>query len=256
MTKKNQNVTVVDQSTALANPEVKSVINLNMNQNDVVDIAIQERLSTLEEQVKISEKKLKEKAEERDVLIATLLEEYGKKALNKEKGYKSFHKIVKDEGLEIHKNHNNKEVYIEHYDTIECKPYKEYNFDDRYNDVKKPVTHAKRYMQMTTPSIQVPHTLRVDLHANGFGFNIQWSSRDVKVNDGFKKKYQEKVSKVTNELADLQTENYDLKLEALEYEHGEKKIKALVLKKSLSKSKEGQAILAMLQDATQIKLLS
>jgi len=253
MSKKNQNVALV-QSQALANPEVKSVINLNMNQNDVVDIAIQERLSVLEEQIKVSDAKLKEKAAENNALIKSLIDGYTKKVLDKNKGYNSFYRIIKSEGLEL--SNNGGEGSIMGYDNVVGKEYKNYNFDDRYNETKKPVTHAKKYMTLTKVNIMVPTSLSVGLNAHGFGFSISWNSNSISVTDAFKKKYQEKVLEAANELADLQTAHYDLRLEALEYEHGEKKIKALVLKKSLSKSKEGQAILAMLQDATQIKLLS
>ena len=254
MSKKKANAPVLVESTALANPEVKSVINLNMNQNDVVDIAIQERLSILEEQIKVSEIKLKEKAAENNALIKSLIDGYTKKVLGKDKGYNSFYRIIKSEGLEL--SNNGGEGSIMGYNNVAGKEYKNYNFDDKYNNPKSPLTHAKKYMTLTKVNIIVPTSLSVGLNARGFGFSISWNSNSIPVTDAFKKKYQEKVLEAANELADLQSENYDLKLEHLEYEHGEKKIKALVLKKSLSKSKEGQAILAMLQDATQIKLLS
>ena len=48
---------------------------------------------------------------------------------------------------------------------------------------------------------------------------------------------------------------YDTQAEYLEYKYNDKKIKAKVVKESLSRTEEGRGILSLLQSATNVKLL-
>ena len=261
------------REVALANPQVSNSINLNMNQNDVIDIAIQEQLGILEVQIKQAEDLEKQKTEEFHAAIATLQDGFVKKYTAKNKGFQHFERLIKSEGLKIVRKVNvDKEEldYDDQGDLImpkgmaavhDYKPkhlaeYKWFNFHDQYNDRKDPVKAAKRGVRPQVLELRVPTMLKLALEAKGDdGLDIYWESAEIATTDEFRENMIKIMTLLAKELADIKTQVYELNLKYLEYENGDKKIKAQVLKKSLSKSEEGRGILRMLQDATNIKML-
>lgn len=265
---------VVTKEVALSNPQVSNSINLNMNQNDVIDIAIQEQLGILELEMKRVETLQKEKLKEYQDTQSSLLDDFAKKFALKNKGYQKFSELVEAGKLKVKRKMANDDsdvdydendqlivpagfAYASNYTSKYVASYKDYNFNDQYRDYKHPVQHAKRNVRDSNIELKIPKEIQLNIQASDdHGFTMSWASGEMPTTVEFRQAFERKMTPLAKELATLLTQVYDLNLKYLEYEHGDKKIKALVLKKSLSKSEEGRGILKMLQDATNIKMLS
>ena len=234
----------------LANVEVNNSINLTLNQNDLIDLAITEQVERLETQIELVEKELKTINSDIENIKENFLSEL--LLTIKNDTYAEAVKVNEILGLDLNKllkvrwnQQQTSDMIIGEYKSI----------PDISNNTADKITSFKRNSHETTfykfnikgGSIEVNSTSK-----NGIGMYFSFKFELSKSESSKLNKQFEPLNKKWYQLL---LQNYDLNLELINYKYGEKKIKAKVVKAALSKSKEGKEILLMLERATNVKLL-
>lgn len=231
---------------------VTNSISMSLNQNDLIELAIQEKMSQIEpvmydleqdiirvtsemnktmlEQAKLEvSKKLKSLASYKDI-------EATAKAVNKLVEY-SY-------SIEHHYHASDKKNLIGEYKEISLSTVQEY---------KDPYSYAKFHYSTSTAFKLFIQTVTVTgVITFPSGVKVTMSEKIYDINS---LKYIELQVTYQKMLCRLRTKLFDTKMEYLEFKYGEKRIKAKLVRASLSKSSDGQAILDMLSKATNVKLL-
>lgn len=243
----------------LAEPEVSSGIKMDISHNDLVDVAIQTNLENLEAE----EKDLRESLERLDESYNTFTKSFLDKAI--EEGKIIFMKMLKKlditrEDLMVYENPRFRGEKLKY---IEFPFYKEIDMlhMERYYSRKKNITlkdfdeESKRCRNKSCP-IGYGEELSVSFKVDQKTFWITSQPILLKIS----KKEQDLFVKTSTEYAEAfsgkKQRIWEIQREKLDYQVNEKKIKARVIKMSLSKTEEGKNILNLLQSATNVKLLN
>lgn len=243
--------------------EVSNNINLNLSQNDLIDLAIQEHLEKLEAKIKVLKT---ERDDIRDKIHNTereFAEKIAKEILKDDPDYSKFLKALKILDLKItYPTQEEKKQGYHRYD-----PYRlssgcnasdlqgsvlVYDDNQHYTNLSH-VTRSAREVQFY---LKHYHTLTIEINEGKRqdGITLQfYDTIALKPENTIELRRQmhsleKREFEVAKELSDTQREFY-------EYTFGEKKVKAKIVKASLQRSAEGQAILGMLQGATGVKLI-
>lgn len=241
----------MSEKHALQNVEVSNSINLSLNQNDLIDLAISEQVEKLEAQIELKEKELEEVKSGTDVIKDKFLTQMLSKINSKQ--YKEFSKVAEMLGIDISKSMNARW----HQDNSDRNvlgsfirvPEINSNASDKIASFKRNGREEIFYKYNIdsvglTANIHSPNNLSI-----GFYEEVTLSSAD-------KSKLNKELEVLNKRWYQILVDLYNLNLELVNYKYGEKRIKAKFVKAALSKSKEGQDILAMLGKATNVKLLS
>ena len=236
--------------------EVSNNINLNLNQNDLIDLAIQEHLEVLEGKIKAVREEIIAKQNLSKELEATAAKDIAKILLKKNASYNKLLELlpILDIKADVMDRNNN-----EHYP-----PYRLYasnnldnypgEFSYYYNDEYTSLSQATRNIGKGTMYGNNFTSLTVDLRYTTDGLNLGFS-KTIPLASKDTKELCKVLEPLENRIFELHKLKFDLQTEYFQYFFGEKRIKAKIVKASLKKTAEGQAILGMLQGATGVKLI-
>ena len=239
--------------------EVSNNINLNLNQNDLIDLAIQEHLEVLEGKLKAVKEEMKAKHEEVEELKKQSAKAVAKKVLAKDLSYSKLTELfailgVKSEGEDsmdsnAHGHYPPYQLYSNNTQENYIGEFSHYYHED-YTTLAASTKNISKGTWYRNSFTQVS----VDLRYNNDGLNVNFHKTLI-----LDPKDTKDLCKVLEPLElrmyELHKLKFDLQKEFLEYTFGEKRIKAKIVKASLKKTAEGQAILGMLQGATGVKLI-
>lgn len=239
--------------------EVSNNINLNLNQNDLIDLAIQEHLEVLEGKLKAVKEEMKAKHEEVEELKKQAAKTIAKKVLAKDLSYNKLTELFDVLGLKPEGEDEDLFSSNRHYPPYRLTPrcnqedligkYSEYNSDDYAN-----LSQATRNIHEGSMYRNIFHSVEVDLRYNKDAINLSYY-KSTKITQADTKELCKKIDPIELRIYELKKQKFDLQKEFFEYTFGEKRVKAKIVKASLNKTAEGQAILGMLQGATGVKLI-
>ena len=239
----------------LAKTEITSNINMNLNQNDVIEVAIQEYLSVLEPKLIAADEAYKAALDTWQEKNSEFTQEICK-GVGGGKVVTDFLELCKRYKMEanfgVQANKSAKRSPIVTY------PKGDMGYAESY---KEPLSQFRRNtrnqdMWLNSPDTIVSLTGNSANDADGPELRFQLSNLSLKISKTKAENFIQKITPFYKAIGEAGKALYDLQVEYLEYKHNDKKIKAKVVKESLSRSKEGRAILGLLQDATKVKLLS
>jgi len=242
MGKQKHNVTVLN------NHAVTNTIELSLNQNDLVEMAITEQVQLLEQALDQNKQAIAMAKEAYEKARDHISSEIALKKVENDESYKSFERFRKILGIEPHisfraQSYNNKVVgsYVK---------------GDMMNAEggKDPVRYFKQYAHEHSWGEEQPKTITITLSIQSNGLSLGYTN-DVALTKRETEMFSNKLRKLNEKWLHVTRERYNIQLEYLSYKYGEKKIKSSIVKKSLQKTPEGLKILEMLQSATNIKLL-
>lgn len=238
--------------------EVSNNINMNLNQNDLIDLAIQEHLEVLEGKIKAVKDEIAEKTKLTEKLKIDTAKGIAQKLLKKEVNYTKVVELftmlgVNPDGDEefgsngyryqpyILYSHNTPEGFIGEFSYYSQEEYA--SLPQATRDIRKSSWYRNEFIQV-----------QVDLRYGINGLSINYNTR-LSLDSKDTKELCKILEPLENRLFELHKLKFDLQKEFFEYTFGEKRVKAKIVKASLKKTAEGQAILAMLQGATGVKLI-
>jgi hypothetical protein len=238
---------------ALSTANVSNNINLNLNQNDLIEMAIQEKLSLLEDHIATLETKIKEEWVLQDLIRKNLLHTIKTTILKKDKKYQSFLSKVKLLKMDIKES----DLYVQSGNKYEC-TYEYKTFESgRAEQYKNPFSYIDYARRTNTGYYDSISSIKISCMAVDEKSNLKldYQVPTITLSKAVCDNYFTKLKSNTDIIVKLQNELANLKEEHFSYLYSEKKIKSQIIKKSLSKSPEGKAILQMLAEASNIKFL-
>ena len=237
--------------------EVSNNINLNLNQNDLIDLAIQEHLEVLEGKLKVVKEEISEKIKINQKLKADAAKGIAQKLLKKDSEYAKTIDLFKTLGVSMNGHDENSKGY-------RYTPYELYNrnstegFIGAYSyygqEEYSTLSQATRDVRKGSWYKNEFSHVQVKLNYSNNGLTINYST-SVTVESKDTKELCKVLDPLENRLFELYKLKFDLQKEFFEYTFGEKRVKAKIVKASLKKTAEGQAILGMLQGVTGVKLI-
>lgn len=241
---------------ALQDAEVKHSINMNLTHDDIIDLAIQSQIEKLEPVLEAATNLRNEAKENIEKTRSEYIKSIIDKNINKHPKIKAFYALAKynksDEPvLKIHSNDTAGQRELLATDHFRYSP----NWDGihQYN---KPLVEFKRRTEKKKEYEHVYENIGVSISADVSGFLLKTSENImISMTESEFKTCLKIMKKAINEYAMAEDNLWELRLQMLELMYDEKKVKARVVKASLSKSKQGQSILDLLNEASTTKLL-
>lgn len=249
--------------------ELSSRINLNLNQDDLIQMVIEERSSHLEEQINLKEEE-----------ITKLISDYKQKLLEFSKTMLKFedteiYKRFKAIANEMNSSVNISTPYIKTYNEFSITKdneesnmiiYKNNSYHNNWKEAeesKQPISQFSRYSNKYCLEPISLSEIKYELSAsergpeNSCNCNIILSTElRHTLNDNEKLQINEFITSFLQVLAKCKNDSWNLKKSYFDIKYGAGKLKAQITKASLQKSSNGQALLTMLEQATNIKFLS
>lgn len=245
-------------SIIVKEPEVSGNINMNLSHNDVIDVAIQTQLELLEPQEESLRKELKELDSElesmQEKIILKLIEKSKDSSMIK-KFKTTVQSLTKDLFEDIVKIDSARaDRYGEAVHSPEFMKFNHSGYDPE--DYKAPLQFFKRRSHPERIKRNLPDVITFDMSVIIDGIKLKpVDSFKFALSEKEKSDYKTKLQKVMDKKADMENKHWNITKEILELKYDEKKIKARVVKQSLSKTTQGKSILSLLESATNIKLL-
>jgi len=238
------------QLTIVDKVNVSNNINMNLNQNDLVELAIEEKVEQLSISISNIELLIVENNKKCQDALAKLKLDIVTKTLSKMKDYTQVFTIATELKLDIKQDvnisldtYNDKRVLIGSYNVVDL---------DNVQQYKDPVSYAKRNHSTSTRHVNIAEGLTVSLKACEGNLSLDYKTK-ISITQ---KQYSDVVTPFLKQEVALGKSLFDLKMEYLNYRYGEKRIKAQITKAALRNTSEGKNILAMLEKATNVKLLN
>jgi phosphoribosylformylglycinamidine (FGAM) synthase PurS component len=243
-----------NNETALESVNVNNNITLNLNQNDLIELAIQEKLGLLEPAIQTLETSIQEVGTKHVETVREIITKFIMKKVKSSDIYKDldliaklFNTFVKVDisWSNVYNDTSIKNNIVGKYNEISLSTVEEY---------KDPFAYAKRnaynreYRVLELDTITVTLSLQ---HNTSLNLNQKIVFNDVNT----PKEYLNECINYGKNVVKMYDDLYNLKMSYLEYKYGEKRIKSKLVKASLSKSSEGKAILDMLSQATNVKFI-
>lgn len=244
-----------NNETALEKANVNNNISLNLNQNDLIELAIQEKLSLLEPAIQVLENNIEELSIKHVETVNDIVARFIMKKVKSSEVYKELSLIAElfKTSVKIHVTwstvYNDQSItnnIIGKYQEVSLSTVEEY---------KDPFAYAKRNSSDRTYRVLDLNTITVTLSLySNTSLNL---NQKIVFNDiNTPKEYLNESINYGKNIVKMYNDLYNLKMSYLEYKYGEKRIKSKLVKASLSKSVEGKAILDMLSQATNVKFLA
>jgi len=238
---------------ALANPHVASNISLNLNQNDMIEVVIEHKLEELGARLELEDKAIADIKKRKSDFYDSLKVRMTKRIGAEREDLKKFHKIAKQLGLKIkEESHVNVITYGEKTKEVGSYNYTDIDHCEKYKD---PHNYAKRNASSAVLTLQPLDTLYIKLEGSAGELSLKYKSEAVEPTAEESEEHDKFMMAILKEELKLRKEHYLTCMEYLEFKYGERRIKAKIVKASLSKSDEGRGILKMLESATNIKLI-
>lgn len=256
MSKKSTKKTEV----VVAEPEIHNNINMNLTHADVIDVAIQTQLEILEPQLDTLQKAFRDCTKQLEDLQAQVMAKAIERAGSSTVG-KTFLNLIKmiSKGLDMPEPEyqvtnkyfmgNQEKLTSREVDAIDsCTHIEEY---------KSPLAQFKRYSRRQKMEWNIADVISFNLNARFGEISLGTHNQQCKVQltETELKNWKKMVQAILDTQADICQKLYDTQKEILELKYDEKKVKARVVKMSLSKTEQGRNILNLLQSATSVKLL-
>lgn len=250
MSKKETNKVTVEE------PSVRNDISMNLTHNDVIDVAIQSQLDILEPQLNELTNQMRNVEKELERLEDDMLNKYVKISHPK---VKEFEKVVnainKTTGYKLEIAFVNK-TYGRSGEELKSKAHFYCTHD--VENYKNPIAMYKKHTRTEHMYWRFCTNISFQFRASNNNIAVESNTEPVIVNFSNKDcdKLKTNIEKNINLYAELANAKYELYKQILELKYNEKKVKARVVKASLSKTEQGRNILGLLEEATRIKLLS
>ena len=243
----------------IAEPAVQNGINMNLTHSDVIDVAVQTQLEILEPQLERlieQEHDIKNqlKATE-DVVINKVLEKAEISSIGKE-FLDTIKTLEKSTGKEIKWDIVN-QSYNGKYETLSSPEYDAYDYQDP-EEYRSPLSYFKRNSKKKCYNWNLSNSILFDLRATIGSLTLKTDHRKAQINipNADYQKWKKDTQAILDQKAKVSQEKYNIWKQILELKYDEKKVKARVVKMSLSKTAQGRNILNLLESATNVKLLS
>lgn len=242
----------MSETNKLTTPAVQSNISLNLNQNDLIELAIQTKL---EEQELLLEN-LKQQINDKRKELEELNQDYNKsihQLVLKLKDVQYFMNTAeKIFSSKVEPHFTNDKYPVT--ETLVSKTFLSHESVRNCEDHKNPVQYFKRYIHNSTFTT---HLYKDVFYSIGLEKNNIYMSYKVKfiVPKALNDKYRQKFVKQLEEIANVEqaySESYE---SYLNLKYDDKKIKARFIKTALSKSVDGKKILSLLDDVSSVKLI-
>lgn len=246
-------MTAKSTEVALGNPNVNNTINMSLNQNDMIDVVIEHQLELITAELDEVTKAIDINLASIKTLEAATREELIKRFTKTTPELTNFNKIAKQYKLKVS---DCSSVQFDTYskECIVIGECDDLNLD-KLEGYKDPYNYARRNPEKITLKIAPFTNVYVDYRARLNGLVVNFTSEKEHLTLADQKEYIQKMTVLLKAKEKLQNREGALIMSYLEYKYGEKRIKAKIVKASLKKSEEGRGILAMLEGATNIKLL-
>jgi hypothetical protein len=232
---------------------VKSTINMNVTQDDLVQVIVDEKLEKLENEINI----LSEKYDHFNPRSGDLKEDLPEtfKKIKATAFYKLLEEHAKKHGVEMR-------ISIQPAEIGTLNKYYSYrsslltNFD-KAQDSKNPIKYFKEYGGgWRTFETFIIKTVNVCITVNAnTDVNFAQSYFNVEVNAAEAKKYGQTFEKAAEEHAQTSELLFEKMTEYLNVKYNERKFKTKLIKASLGKSPEGKQVLDMIQAVGNMKML-
>lgn len=243
----------------VAEPAVQNGINMNLTHADVIEVAVQTQLEILEPQLE----QLIQKEADLNKSLKTVEDTFINKALEKatsspvgKEFLNAIGALEKGLGKTVEWAIQN-QCCVGKSETLESPEYDEYGHGDP-EEYRSPLTYFKRNTRKRTRQWNLSTVISFDLRANVGSITLKTDHREAEVNIPAVEyqKWKKETQAILNEISKVSQEKYNLWKQILELKYDEKKVKARVVKMSLSKTEQGRNILNLLESATNVKLLS
>lgn len=255
MTSKSKKVKAI----TVKEPEVNNTINMNLTHADVIDVAIQTQLEILEPQLENLEKCFKDCKKQLEDLQTQVMTKALERAGSAPVG-KMFLSIVKTIAKELNITLPEYQISSKYFNgDQETLSSKEVDIDECNSpeEYKMPLAQFKRYAKKGkmnwTLSDRISFTLSV--YIQGIEVTTRHQECKIQLTETEMKNWKKMVQSILDVQADLCQQCFDTHKQILELKYDEKKVKARVVKMSLSKTEQGRNILTLLESATNTKLL-
>ena len=244
--------------TVTMQAEVSNNINLNLNQNDLIDLAIQEHLEKLEKELEIVNAEITHNQNEIDKVESDEAEKLAAKVLKDDPDYIKFMKMLKVADIKITKEGIDKRGYRKSGPYRLCAAGDADNFiesinqypHENFTNLAQATRSIHKYDFYKTKYTTL--NIRIEEHT---AYITMIYIRHVNLTPDVAKSLEARIDILEERKRELLKKKFNLQKEFYEYTFGEKKVKAKIVKASLQRSAEGQAILGMLQGATGVKLI-
>lgn len=243
-----------NNETALESVNVNNNITLNLNQNDLIELAIQEKLGLLEPAIQNLETNIQEVSVKHVEVIREIITKFIMKKVKSSDVYKELSLIA-----ELFKTSVKIDIT---WSTVYNDTSVTNNIVGKYYEVslstveeyKDPFAYAKRSASDRTYRVLELNTVTVTLSLySNTSLNL---NQKIVFNDiNTPKEYLNECINFGKNIVKMYNDLYNLKMSYLEFKYGEKRIKSKLVKASLGKSVEGKAILDMLSKATNVKFI-
>lgn len=241
--------------TTLTAPAVKNNIDLSLNKDDIIELALQQQLEIVEDKLKVKYKELKEKKE----AIEKAREDSINKIINvpvNSKEAKVFKEFAEKMGVEAQPKH---EAASYDREKIEIGEYEWCDVDDsQLDEYKNGLAHFRRssYIRKHTMEIHRDYYVSLSARSEDEKFKASLKFNTIRLTAANIKEIRKAIEKAAQGMPELRNEVHQLRQQRMECMFGEKRLKARFLKNALNNSEEGRGILAILEQASNMKLLS
>ena len=232
---------------------VKSTINMNVTQDDLVQVIVDEKLEKLENEINILSEKYDRFNRDTGDLKEYLPETF--KKIKTMALYKLMEEHAKMHGVEMIIGIQPAEnVLSEKSYTYKCSLTNQFG---HAQDNKNPIRYFKDYGGTTntfrsftikTVSVCITVNTRNDTSYAQACFNVEVSAAEAK-------KYRQASEKAAEEYVQTSELLYEKMVEYLNVKYNERKFKTKLIKASLGKSAEGKQVLDMIQAVGNMKML-
>lgn len=249
-------IPVSSTEVAMAHPEVRSNINLNLNHEDMIQLVIQDQIEKFEKDSIDVENALRSIRTRIEYFVSEYKAKCIKTHFKADAEYKKMvqlcgilggditEKISLDSGY----NDDKKQVKLGKYFDLDLNSLENY---------KDPYGYAKRNVKEQEMLLTIPRRLTGNISVKTGNIVVVLtvdSERFLTKTD--KEAYIKGIEPLLREQMNVFNLRYEINMKYLEFKYGEKRIKAKIVRASLQKSDEGRGILSMLEKATNIKMLS
>lgn len=249
MSKKANKTTAI----VVAEPQVQNNINMNLTHNDLIDLAIQSQLEILEpREEELQDLIVKNRKDIQDVHDNVSRQACERSNCPEARNFNQILKMISGKESVIPKvvNRNpdgkRESICSGEYPVV----------DANCENQKAPLVYFKRYSSKKKDLEHIAESIIFQLEAKVNGVYIQTNNYcRVTLTTKEYASYKAQIEKLLDEKVKLYTEYYEVRKQILELKYNDKKVKARVVKKSLSNTKQGRNILNLLESSTKIKLL-
>ena len=238
----------------VAEPQVNNTINMNLSHADVIEVAVQARLEQLEPEV-----------ERLEVLARTILEDGTKKeaeivtlAVGKynSRGLKEFQEMCDKLDLTMRPFVADRYCWIGKSEQIMSPEYMaRTSHSNDPEESRNPLHYFKRNSSLQHKRFDIYEGVKYQLRGEREFITLTAPELSVTISEKDRNILKKYVVENLALFANTMNELYKCQKEMFELKYDDKKVKARVVRASLSKTEQGKNILSLLEGATNIKLL-